>query len=275
MEGTEVSLGISYKLKRNARHLFLRLQLQISGSYAKRPSVSICTCIKGRFSHLKETFLKNLADNKDYSNCEFLILNYNCPDPRTEKWVKVDLMPYIDAGIVNYYHFPDGNYFHRAHARNLAFRLAKGKILCNVDADNFTGKRFASYLAALLTNDNNSFVCGPRDGRGLGGRIGVLRQHWELVGGFDERFESYGPEDIDFANRLCMTGLRKKMILFEGFCHTISHSNQLRYRHHDGDFMQEYRAIMKDNIKQKKLNPNGDSFGHGRVLKNFSEWIDI
>jgi hypothetical protein len=153
--------------------------------------------------------------------------------------------------------------------------LAKGDILCNVDADNFTGKGFAAYLAALLSYDSNSFVCGPRDGRGLGGRIGVLRQHWESAGGFDERFKSYGPEDIDFSNRLCMLGLRKRVFSYEGFCHTISHSNQLRYRHHDGDFMQEYRAIMKDNIKQKKLNPNGDSFGHGRVLKNFSEWIDI
>jgi hypothetical protein len=269
---TSASLNI---VKNNVKHLILSCHLYLNGAYRKSPTVSICTSMKDRLGHVRKTFIKNLEDNQEYSNCEFVILNYNCPDPQTELWAEKNLGQYIDSGRVSYYYYPDAKSFDRSHARNLAFRLAKGSILCNVDADNFTGKGFVSYLAALLSYDRNSFICGPRDGRGLGGRIGVLRQHWELAGGFDERFESYGPEDIDFSNRLCMLGLRKRVFFNEGFCHTISHSNQLRYRHHDGYFMQEYKAIMKDNIKQKKVNPNGDSFGHGRVLKNFSEWIDV
>lgn len=241
--------------------------------------ISLCTCVKGRLNHLKKTYIKNITDNYQYKNFEFVLLNYNCPDPNTEKWVQEELSPYIDSGIVNYYLFPECSVFNRSHSRNLAFRLSKGNIICNVDADNYLGKGFVAYAAAMLSSDN-SFLCGPRDGRSLGGRICVKREHFEAVGGFDERMISYGPEDLDLTKRLELYGLKKKIINHEKFCKVILHADELRTKYHAEDKEVKakhdlYFSIMNQNIESGNFCPNGSDFGKGRVKKNFSEWIDV
>ncbi len=258
----------------NLLYYFSRLKLGINGSYRKKPLVSLCTSVKDRLEHLQKTFLINIKDNQNYPNCEFVLLNYNCPDPKTEEWVRTTLEPYINSGKVNYYYYPDSKTFDRAYARNLAFRLAQGEIVCNVDADNFTGKGFVAYISAALSC-GDVFLSGPLDGRGLGGRICVRRKDWEIVGGFDERFRSYGFEDLDFANRLYMSGLKKKFIRYEKFCKTILHSDELRMRYHEEDHYDEYWELLNQNLEQKIVNPNNSSFGHGRVQKNFSDWLEV
>lgn len=248
--------------------------LRFTGAYNEKPLVSICTTTKDRLEHIQKTFLRNIRDNQNYPNCEFLLLNYSCPDPETEIWVKETISPYIASGRVNYYYYPNSSTYNVSHAKNLASRLAQGDIVCNVDADNYTGKDFVSYLAAAL-NRENTFLCGPRDGRGLGGRIAVRRKDWESVGGYDERFKSYAPDDLDFTKRLCLIGLKKKVILHEKFCSSILHSDELRKKHNEGDYLQEYWDIMNNNIDMCIANPNGFSFGHGRVKKNFNDWLEV
>ncbi|MEO0516611.1 MAG: galactosyltransferase-related protein [Cyanobacteria bacterium P01_A01_bin.116] len=255
------------------------ISLQRQGAYKHKSYVSLCTSVKDRLDHLEKTFLQNIVDNQAYSNCEFLLLNYNCPNPNTEAWVKEVLTPYIETGKVSYYFFPDAPTFDRSHARNLAFRLAKGEIICNIDADNFIGTGFVAYVSAMLSQ-KNSFLCGPRDGRSLGGRICVHRKDFQITGGFDERFRSYGPEDLDFTKRLALSGLQKKVIQHEKFCGVIAHSDELRVKHHadDSDIKSkhdDYFAIMDENIAQKNICPNGSAFGQGKVKKNFSKWLNI
>lgn len=266
-----------YVLKRNVAGFFENLVLKLDGSYQSNLSISLCTAVKDRFDHLEKTFLHNIYDNKDYSNCEFILLNYSCPDPRTERWVRSELKTYIDEGKVKYYLYPDGKHFQMAHSRNLAFRLAQGEVVCNVDADNFLGSGFVYYVSAVLSR-NNFFLRGPRDGRGLGGRICVRRKDWELVGGYDERIKNWGPEDLDFANRLCMAGLKQKFILSEKFCHTISHSDELRFRHsseNNKESLMKYKEIISKNRELGIISPNNNTFGHGRVQKNFVEWHEV
>lgn len=266
-------------LKRHLKSLRDDLDLKLCGAYKRKRSVSLCTSVKDRLDHLQKTVLKNIADNEDYSDCEFLILNYNCPNPDTEVWIRDALMPYILSGKVNYYFFPDASTFDRSHARNLAFRLSKGDIICNVDADNFIGKGFVAYVSAMLSGQK-AFLCGPRDGRSLGGRICVKREDFEATRGFDERFKSWGPEDLDFTRRLALSGLKKKVIQHEKFCGVIPHSDELRVKHHADDTSLKskhdaYFAIMNENTDSKNICPNGPSFGKGRVKKNFSEWIEL
>ncbi len=167
------------------------LSLRLSGAYESKTFVSFCTSVKDRFDHLEETFLRNIEDNDTYPNCEFVLLNYNCPDPRTDKWAKIMLKPYIDSGRVNYYYFPKTMYYSQSHSKNLAVRLSKGDVVCNIDADNFTGPSFSSYVSAMLSR-GEIFLCGPSDGRGLAGRICLLKKDWLAVGGYDERFIGWG-----------------------------------------------------------------------------------
>lgn len=252
------------------------LSLRLRGAYRSTQSVSLCTTAKDRFEHVAQTFLRNIRDNEAYGNCEFLLLDYQCPDPRTRQWAQETLRPYIDAGLVNYYYYPHGETFHISHARNLAFRLAKGNILCSVDADNFLGKGFVAYVSAVLRREG-VFIRASRYAN-LAGRICIRREDWEAAGGFDERFTGWGADDEDFANRLGMVGLQEKRIAHLRFRKSISHEDELRTRYYTSDkdtSLRENKVLMEENARLRTVRPNGDVFGHGRVEKNFTEWLDV
>ncbi|MEO1100148.1 MAG: galactosyltransferase-related protein [Bacteroidota bacterium] len=111
-------------------------------------------------------------------------------------------------------------------------------------------------------------------------RICVRREDFQATGGFDERFKSWGPEDLDLTHRLALNGSRKRVIYHEKFCHVIPHSDDLRVKYHgeDKDLKSKhdsYYAIMNENIESKNICPNGVSFGKGKVKKNFSEWMEV
>ena len=222
--------------------------------------------------------LENIEVCRSYSNVEFVLLDYDCPDPRTSKYVCQDLNHCINSGILTYYHFPEGKYFEPSHSRNLAFRLSTGDIICNVDADNFLGHGFARYVASML-GGKRIFLQGPRDGRGLMGRTCVHREHFEAVGGFDERMHGWGAEDADLGRRLELYGVTKKVILPEKFCHTILHDDALRTRHQrEPELMrslQVNRAYLTENMRLGIIKPNGSDFGRGRVLKNQDTWVEV
>jgi glycosyltransferase involved in cell wall biosynthesis len=69
-------------------------------------------------------------------------------------------------------------------------------------------ERFDANRAALSTLEDleaNSFF---RPRWGMGGMIAFRRSDFDRIGGYDERMEIYGGEDIDFAQRLTRAGLR-------------------------------------------------------------------
>lgn len=49
--------------------------------------ISFCTTCMGRLHHLKETVRKNLTDNADWADLEYVIVDYNSEDG-TGDWVK-------------------------------------------------------------------------------------------------------------------------------------------------------------------------------------------
>src|ERR1700748_3109986 len=97
--------------------------------------ISICTVCMNRLMHLSETLPRNIRENMDYPNVEFVVLNYNSRDDM-DNWIKYNMMDYIRSGILKYYKTTEPAYFDRSHSKNMALRLATGDILCMVDADN-------------------------------------------------------------------------------------------------------------------------------------------
>ena len=268
-----------YILHRDIEGFYEQLHMYFSGCYKTINSrISFCTTVMDRFEHIEKTFIKNILDNDSFPDCEFVLLNYNCPDPRTDEWACNKLMPYIKSGKVNYYKYSDeSKSFHASHARNVAFRLAKNNIVCNVDADNYLGRNFVAYVSAMLQQEN-IYLRGPVDRRGVAGRICCYKRDWEAVGGYDERFLNWGVEDSDLDSRLNLIGLERKTIFPEKFCKCIQHSNELRSKHYQEDVKSSYKknwALRGENIARKTINPNGDNYGRGRVLKNCKEWIEL
>ena len=86
---------------------------------------------------------------------EFVLLDYNSTDG-LEEWVK-ELQYYIDTGILVYYRTEEPLNYHRTHSRNMAFRLSTGDIVCNLDADNFLGEGFASYILDIFNQGDETF----------------------------------------------------------------------------------------------------------------------
>lgn len=194
--------------------------------------VTLCTVCKNRAAHCKQTILKNIKDNQEYGNVEFLLLDYNSDDG-LEEWVKENLAQHIESGLLTYYKTFEPLYFHRSHSRNMAFRLAKGDLICNVDADNYTGSGFASYLSEEFSNDQDVFLCagGARDNiacSDIGGRICIRSEDFWKLGGYDEAMCNYGFEDFDLINRLELIELEKKLITNESYLSVIEHDTRDR-----------------------------------------------
>lgn len=198
----------------------------------KKYKISLCTVCMNRLHHLKVTLPKNIEDNLKYGNVEFVILDYNSSD-ELEVWIKTEMAKYLEKGIVNYFKTDEPTFFLRSHAKNVVSRCASGEIICNVDADNFTGKGFVDYVnnefnksqaIFMATNINNT-------SRDSGGRICMKTSDFHKISGYDESMTGYGFEDEDLKYRLEMLPLKRIEIEQFEFVNAITHNHQERMGH--------------------------------------------
>lgn len=160
----------------------------------KHRKITISTTCMGRTYDLKKTLIKNIMDNVDYPNIEFLVVNYNSNDDLDE-WMKRYVSPWIEDGVVNYFKTTDPEFYEMGHSRNLCYKLATGDIVNNVDADNFTGCGFATMINKLaeLCPKKGVFAKGKRS---MHGRLGLYRDECiRNYGGYDEDLTGYGYDD--------------------------------------------------------------------------------
>ena len=168
-------------------------------------SISICTVCAGRTHDLKSTLLKNITDNKDYPKLEFVILDYNSKDDLYQFMTSEEIRPYLQTGKVKYFRTQLPKYYQTSHSRNIAFKNATGQIVTNVDADNFTGKGFASYLNRLAHTWPRQALYA-RDKWRIHGRLGMFKDEFERFGGYDEELKGYGWEDYSLMLRVMAAG---------------------------------------------------------------------
>jgi N-terminal domain of galactosyltransferase len=174
-----------------------------------------------RLAHIAATLPQNLLDNRDYPDVDFVILNYNSKD-ELQKYILDTFGAEIRSGRISYYRTAQPDYFDRSHSRNVAFRLAQGDILCNLDSDNFTGPGFAAYLNDLFCTFTDIFVSAPFEDN-IAGRIAMRKQDYLSTRGYDQRLMCYGYEDDDMICRLETNGLRKVIIDDKKFLNAIGH----------------------------------------------------
>jgi len=251
------------------------------------PRITLTTICMGRLHHLKRTLPQNLADNRDYPNLEFLLLDYGDRDG-LEEWVRTELAEPIASGRLVYYRSPEQQRFRCAHAKNMAARLATGELLCNVDADNMTGHHFAFHVAHRLESHDFlagcSIVGGALDSygdQGTGGRSAVRRTVFYDCGGFDEAMLGWGSDDLDFYGRLLARGHRGTSI--DGrFLACIPHGDGERAAltgvDDIGGVMRADEGTARDNRERSRRNIaignlvlNAGHIGTGAVQRNFGD----
>lgn len=216
----------------------------------------------GRLHHLKETLPKNLEDNRDHLDVEFVILDYNSPDG-LGSWVKDN---FGNSGKISYWKESTASRWKMPHAKNLSHLLATGDIVCNLDADNLTGPQYAALLSDIFSSAPLSLVTHSHGG-GYGGRVAVLREEFMKLRGYDEALSyGWGMEDDDFKLRAIAAGLTKMELQIPGD-YAIPHEDEERLR-----FMPEWTNLQEAHSRQCEvfskrgdiMNPEG--FGIASVV---------
>jgi glycosyltransferase involved in cell wall biosynthesis len=177
---------------------------------------------------LKRTLERGILANCGARDVEFVLLDYDSPDGLDE-WVQSALVRYIDADALLFAKLRDQPVFKMAHAKNISHRLARGRIVCNLDADNFAEPGFAAFLKRTLAIPNRYF---RERGRGISGRIACTKADFEAAGGYDEEFQfGWGWEDEEFCRRLERRGfLCTRNLLQRWHCTCVPHGDYQRVR---------------------------------------------
>lgn len=190
--------------------------------------LSFCTTCMGRKHHLEKTLPENLNCIQQFEAVEINLIDYSSPDG-LEEWIHNNFSKSLQTGHLVYAKVMGCNYFQVAHAKNIAHRLASGKIVCNLDADNFVEPKFVSTLLSTFTARNRIFSWFGRHGGGFG-RIAMRKYDFAALGGYDERMTfGWGFEDNDLVLRAIALGL-KAVILDSNFATSIEHPNEERVR---------------------------------------------
>ena len=167
--------------------------------------IAFCTVCMGRTHDLARTLVTNIEANDGYPHLEFVLLNYNSDDGLDDFMASASVEPHLRSGRLKYFRTRIPRYFHASHSRNIAFRHAQADIVCNVDADNFTGPGFAAHIN-LLANIRSRRVVFARGKRRLHGRIAMFKDEFEEMGGYDEELIGYGGDDHSLMLRAMNSG---------------------------------------------------------------------
>lgn len=237
-----------------------------------------------RLHHLSQTLPFNLSSTQSYPQREFVILNYGSTDG-LDQWARESLMPYIEAGILNYYHTTEPKYFCATHAKNIAHKLASGDILCNIDCDNYVLPGFAEFLASSFAANDKIIVVSDSTDRygnnGCCGKIAVKRADFYSVNGYDEaQKDGWGWDDTNFQFRARMHNELEMVYCPKELNLAIDHPNEERTKNYKVKDIEKTSAWSQQHLretaltKQYVVNKN-HHWGKARVRKNFGVCFDL
>jgi len=222
----------------------------------------------------------NIEANRSFAGIEFVLLDYSSPDGLSE-WVKTAIPNEITSGRVAYYKIDNQKHFRHAHAKNVAHRLACAPIVCNLDADNFSGVGFAEFLHNTFTHSSGVFL-HSHGVPGAYGRLAFMKADFELLGGYDEDLRyGWGYEDNDLKLRAKAFGLHPIVLRPSSqFLCFLEHSDVERTAF--APLRQKMRSrrlnqrISKLHLFNGVLTANlGRKWGSAVVRKNFGEIIEL
>jgi hypothetical protein len=241
--------------------------------------ISIVTTCMGRLKDLMITLPRNIKDNEDYPNLEFVIVDYNCYE-NTGNWIKHTFSDLIKDGRLIYCRTEEPTKYNMSHSRNIGFKIATGDIINSVDADSFTKKGFATYVNKLANIQPEKSIFG-KGKRMLRGRLGFYKNEFiKELGGYDELLGSigYGSEDHDILARAW--GLGYRLMWYGGvyYGRTDSKKHQTtNYNNKDWKHTETVNKIISIfNISQGRFKANKKrQWGKAKLVVNFEKEVEI
>jgi len=176
------------------------------------PALSFCITCKNRLHQIRQTLRKNLDDNILHQKyIEFVLVDFASVDG-LHNWIIDNFQSELSSGYLKYYYTEELPHWHMSVAKNTAHLCASGKILVNLDCDNFTGPWGGMFVLYAFKRHGNSIIFHQfsriNGEDGSFGRIAVIGNFFRLLGGYDESFEPVGLQDSDLIKRLDRYGLK-------------------------------------------------------------------
>lgn len=216
--------------------------------------ISFCIPVHNRTYDLKQTMPYLIRATETYPPVEVVILDYNSPDDLGE-YVKT-----VKSDSLTYRKYTGRDYYHMAHARNLSVMASSGEYIVTMSADIYPMEEFIPTVRAMI--HGYTWMYDPI----YTGVIVCQRQEFIEAGGYDERFEFYGPEDNDLHDRLARRG-KSFGILPSGLIKVIETANEDKIKNYrlplsKREMHQRMKAIYNENNQVKSLVANeGQAWG--------------
>lgn len=169
--------------------------------------ISLCTPVMNRLADLKRTMPYRIEAALAHPPVEFCILDYGSKDGLRE-YVNDELqklLPSSSEDIILKYARYETNYYHQAHALNLAVLLTDADYFAVMGADTYPRRIDFFKIVRMFASAGYDWIEDDR----YKGAIVCRFSEFVAAGGYDERFEFYGSEDRELAVRLNRRNLKK------------------------------------------------------------------
>ena len=213
--------------------------------------ISLCIPVHARMYDLKKIMPHLIEVAKASPPVEIVILDYNSPDD-LEEYIKT-----VESSAISYIKYNGRDYYHMAHARNLSVRCATGEYIMITSADIYPDGMFLD-KARQMINDGCIWMHASQ----YTGVIVCEREEFISAGGYDERFEFYGPEDTELDARLKRRG-GKFGFLPNGLLHVIKTPNSEKVKNYrlplsKREMHQRMKLIYEENNRAEIMVANQD-----------------
>lgn len=219
--------------------------------------ISFCLPVHARTYDLKETMPFLIEAANASPPVEILILDYNSPDDLEEYVRIVERVERLVGGSrLSYVKYAGRDHYHMAHARNLSVKASAGEYIVILSADIYPSVNFVTVVRQMLVEGDYVWMHGKL----YTGAIVCQRAEFLAAGGYDERFEFYGPEDNDLDARLTRRG-GKLGRLPAGLLNVIKTPNEEKIKNYrlklsKRQMYQRMKAIYEENEKGALLVAN-------------------
>lgn len=165
--------------------------------------ITYCLNCHNRLWQLQQTIEHNLQFTKA-NEVEICILAYN--DETVEPYLVENFSEYINDGRLVVKSQTDDKPYTFGYVKNLSHSIGSGRVLFNLDADNYIDGVEQSLYNLKDDEILVTELSYLKDGRG--GRIGISRNTFNRLGGYQDNQER--PDDDDFVYRAMRAGIRLK-----------------------------------------------------------------
>lgn len=229
--------------------------------------ISICSQVKNRLYQFSKTFLKNVETLEKYQDVEWIIVDVESSDG-LDQYIQeyLESYPYVKYYRTNNFK----EHYSIPVAKNFAVRLSTGDYVFNLDIDNYLDN-----IIDEIKSTDQGVHCHEYL-KGTHGRIGMSREIFVKIGGYDEYYYPAGVHDNDILLRARSLGYAFKHIpsfsqpISNSKLDTVKNCNDMSW-----EKMKEYNEIiMKYNEKKKIVNPNNGIFTPCSFVYNLKETIE-